>query len=65
MCIRDRHTTPAVRPDDVLSALSLVTPFAPQRPPLVTRLEQGVWDDTQATVIDPLMTDDDTVGPQR
>ena len=60
-----RHTTPAVRPDDVLSALSLVTPFAPQRPPLVTRLEQGVWDDTQATVIDPLMTDGDTVGPQR
>jgi hypothetical protein len=60
-----RHTTPAVRPDDVLRALSLVTPFAPPRPPLVTRLEQGVWDDTQATVIDPLMTAGDTVGPQR
>ncbi|MBM6546018.1 DUF2344 domain-containing protein [Janibacter sp. YIM B02568] len=59
-----RHTTPAVRPDDVLSALSLVTPFEPPRPPLVTRLEQGVWDDAQATVIDPL-TDDDTVGLQR
>lgn len=60
-----RHTTPAVRPDDVLTALSLVTPFAPPRPPLVTRLEQGVWDDAHAVVIDPLMADDDTVGPQR
>lgn len=58
-----RHTTPAVRPDDVLTALSLVTPFAPPRPPMVTRLEQGVWDEADATVIDPLMTDEDTVGP--
>lgn len=58
-----RHTTPAVRPDDVLTALSLVTLFAPPRPPMVTRLEQGVWDETHATVIDPLMTGEDTVGP--
>lgn len=49
-----RHTTPAVRPDDVLTALSLVAPFAPPRPPLVTRLEQGLWDEATAEIIDPL-----------
>ena len=49
-----RHTTPAVRPDDVLTALSLVASFAPPRPPLVTRLAQGPWDETTAEIIDPL-----------
>ncbi|GAA3618451.1 TIGR03936 family radical SAM-associated protein [Marihabitans asiaticum] len=48
-----RHTTPAVRPDDVLTALSLVASFAPPRPPLVTRLAQGRWDETTAEIIDP------------
>ena len=49
-----RHSTPAVRPDDVLTALSLVASFAPPRPPLVTRLAQGPWDETTAEIIDPL-----------
>jgi radical SAM-linked protein len=36
-----RHLTPAVRPDDVLTALSIVADLAPSSPPLVTRLAQG------------------------
>jgi radical SAM-linked protein len=36
-----RHLTPAVRPDDVLTALSAVAALAPSSPPLVTRLAQG------------------------
>jgi radical SAM-linked protein len=36
-----RHLTPAVRPDDVLAALSIVADLAPSSPPLVTRLAQG------------------------
>ncbi len=36
-----RHLTPAVRPDDVLTALSKVAGLAPSSPPLVTRLAQG------------------------
>jgi len=36
-----RHMTPAVRPDDILAALSHVAALAPSSPPLVTRLAQG------------------------
>jgi radical SAM-linked protein len=36
-----RHLTPAVRPDDILAALSIVAGLAPSSPPLVTRLAQG------------------------
>src|SRR6202042_1569772 len=36
-----RHMTPAVRPDDVLTALSAMTGLAPSSPPVVTRLAQG------------------------
>src|SRR4029079_12144778 len=36
-----RHTTPAVRPDDILSALRAVADLVPPAPPLVTRLAQG------------------------
>jgi len=36
-----RHLTPAVRPDDILTALKLVAALAPSSPPLVTRLAQG------------------------
>jgi radical SAM-linked protein len=37
-----RHTTPAVRPDDILAAMhDLAAGLAPSAPPLVTRLEQG------------------------
>jgi len=39
-----RHLTPLVRPDDVLSAMSRITPgFAPENP-LITRLGQGTLD---------------------
>ena len=36
-----RHTVPAVRPDDVLSALHKVSGVTPAAPPLMTRLAQG------------------------
>jgi radical SAM-linked protein len=39
-----RHLTPAVRPDDVLTALNTVAGLAPSSPPLVTRLAQGPLD---------------------
>lgn len=49
-----RHTTPAVRPDDVLSAITAATSFEPPRPPTVTRLAQGMWRSDTATIGDPL-----------
>jgi radical SAM-linked protein len=36
-----RHVVPAVRPDDILTALRRETGLAPASPPLVTRLAQG------------------------
>jgi hypothetical protein len=36
-----RHLTPAVRPDDILTALRRVAGLVPSAPPLVTRLVQG------------------------
>jgi radical SAM-linked protein len=36
-----RHTVPAVRPDDVLTALREVSGVIPAAPPLMTRLAQG------------------------
>ncbi len=36
-----RHTTPAVRPDDVLTGLGAVAGLVPPVPPRVTRLSQG------------------------
>jgi radical SAM-linked protein len=36
-----RHLTPAVRPDDILAALSTMATLAPSSPPVVTRLAQG------------------------
>jgi radical SAM-linked protein len=39
-----RHLTPAVRPDDILSALYAVAGLAPSSPALVTRLAQGPLD---------------------
>ncbi len=52
-----RHTTPAVRPDDVLSALHAVAALPATSPPRVTRLAQGPWDADTARVADPLATD--------
>jgi hypothetical protein len=36
-----RHMTPAVRPDDILTALRRLADLAPSSPPQVTRLAQG------------------------
>lgn len=47
-----RHTTPAVRPDDILTALRDYAHLALTSPPLVTRLAQGPLVD--AGVADPL-----------
>jgi radical SAM-linked protein len=44
-----RHLTPAVRPDDILAALSTMTALAPSSPPVVTRLAQGPLD-TEAVI---------------
>ena len=52
-----RHTTPAVRPDDVLAALRVVAFLVPPSPPQVTRLAQGPLSDA-GTVTDPLATAD-------
>lgn len=52
-----RHTTPTVRPDDVLTALREVAQFSPPSPPRVTRLAQGPLDPATARVADPLAAD--------
>ena len=57
-----RHTTPAVRPDDVLNALQSVAALTPPIPPLVTRLAQGPLHTATATVTDPLAADQDVDG---
>jgi radical SAM-linked protein len=57
-----RHTTPAVRPDDVLTALRAVTEFSPPTPPWVTRLAQGPLQSATAGVADPLAADKDADG---
>ncbi len=51
-----RHATPAVRPDDVLTALRRVAAFVPPVPPVVTRLAQGLLDDA-GRLADPLAPD--------
>ena len=48
-----RHTTPAVRPDDVLTALRVVADLVPPSPAQVTRLAQGPLEAAGA-VTDPL-----------
>ena len=57
-----RHTTPAVRPDDILTALRAVAGLEPPAPPLVTRLAQGPLHRATATVADPLATDENAAG---
>jgi radical SAM-linked protein len=44
-----RHTTPAVRPDDILAALHSVAGLTPSAPPLITRLAQGPLEGAAAT----------------
>jgi radical SAM-linked protein len=57
-----RHTTPSVRPDDILTALHTVTELLSPAPPLVTRLAQGPLLEAAAGVADPLAADKDDVG---
>ena len=57
-----RHTTPAVRPDDILTALRTVAGLVPPAPPLVTRLAQGPLADGAAAVADPLAADENVGG---
>jgi len=52
-----RHATPAVRPDDVLTALRQVAGLTPPVPPLVTRLAQGPLEQETGQVGDPLAAD--------
>lgn len=52
-----RHTTPAVRPDDVLAGLRSQAHLAPPSPPRMTRLAQGPLDEGDGTVADPLTAD--------
>ncbi|WP_261554753.1 TIGR03936 family radical SAM-associated protein [Frankia tisae] len=56
-----RHTTPAVRPDDVLTALGVVAGLRPSVPPEPTRLEQGRLRD-DGTLADPLAPDRNDAG---
>jgi radical SAM-linked protein len=46
-----RHTTPAVRPDDVLTGLGAVAGLVPPVPPRVTRLSQGPLARLRATEV--------------
>jgi radical SAM-linked protein len=57
-----RHTTPAVRPDDVLAALRSQALLAPPSPPRMTRLAQGPLDEVDGAVADPLTADRDAAG---
>ncbi|MQY06203.1 TIGR03936 family radical SAM-associated protein [Actinomadura macrotermitis] len=58
-----RHTTPAVRPDDILTGLRQVADLAPPSPPLVTRLAQGPLDAATGGLADPLDPDRETGTP--
>ncbi|MEJ2578311.1 MAG: TIGR03936 family radical SAM-associated protein [Kineosporiaceae bacterium] len=57
-----RHTTPAVRPDDVLTAVRSQADLAPPSPPRMTRLAQGPLDGTSGAVADPLAPGPGVVG---
>ena len=57
-----RHTTPAVRPDDILTALRSVADLVPSTSPLVTRLAQGPLRIAEAVVADPLAADEKAGG---
>jgi radical SAM-linked protein len=52
-----RQTTPAVRPDDVLSALRVVAALEPPVPAKATRMAQGRLDDDGGDLADPLALD--------
>nr|WP_269769194.1 TIGR03936 family radical SAM-associated protein [Nocardiopsis gilva] len=48
-----RHTTPAVRPDDVVTGLRQVAGLAPLSSPVMTRLAQGPLDEASDAIADP------------
>lgn len=52
-----RHTTPAVRPDDVVTALMRVADLVPPEPPRFTRQAQGPIDEASGLVGDPFAAD--------
>ncbi|NYE46364.1 radical SAM-linked protein [Spinactinospora alkalitolerans] len=52
-----RHTTPAVRPDDVVTGLRQVAGLAPPSSPLMTRLAQGPLDEASGVLADPFAAD--------
>lgn len=52
-----RHGTPAVRPDDVLAALTKVADLSNEIPPRITRLAQGPLQEDGKSVGDPLALD--------
>lgn len=52
-----RHTSPAVRPDDVLTGLRERSGLTPPVPPRVTRLAQGPLDARTAAISDPFDPD--------
>ncbi|WP_081620607.1 TIGR03936 family radical SAM-associated protein [Nocardiopsis potens] len=52
-----RHTTPAVRPDDVVTGLRQAAGLAPPSSPVMTRLAQGPLDEESGVVADPLGAD--------
>jgi radical SAM-linked protein len=56
-----RHTTPAVRPDDVLTALGVVAVLRSSVPPEPTRLEQGRLRE-DGSLADPLAPDRNDAG---
>ena len=60
-----RHTTPAVRPDDILTGLRQVADLAPPSPPLVTRLAQGPLDVDTGELADPFELDRGEPSPGR
>jgi radical SAM-linked protein len=49
-----RHTIPAVRPDDVLAGLREIGDLPDPGAPLVTRLEQGPFEEPTGAIGDPL-----------
>lgn len=46
------HLTPTVRPSDVVAGIRRIGEL-PDSPEHATRLEQGVWDETAATIVPP------------
>lgn len=57
-----RQASPAVRPDDVLSALDVVAGLRPPVPAKATRMAQGRLDD-DGGLVDPLGADRSWIGP--